>query len=61
MTSHSKVIRFVHKENMKWLPDSARIANGGRQKYQEGLVRVELDFYWIRNNTGKYERLMGRQ
>jgi len=44
---------------MKWLPKSARIANAGRQKYQEGLVRVELDFYWIRNNTGKYERLMG--
>lgn len=59
MTSRSKVIRFVSKENMKWLPESARIANAGRQKYQEGLVRVELDFYWIRNNTGKYERLMG--
>ena len=44
---------------MKWLPKSARIVNAGRQKYQEGLVRVELDFYWIRNNTGKYERLMG--
>ena len=59
MTSRSKVIRFVSKQNMKWLPESARIANAGRQKYQEGLVRVELDFYWIRNNTGKYERLMG--
>ena len=59
MTSRSKVIRFVSKDNMKWLPKSARIANAGRQKYQEGLVSVELDFYWIRNNTGKYERLMG--
>jgi hypothetical protein len=28
---------------------------------RKGLVKVELDFHWIRNNTWMYEKLMGRR
>jgi hypothetical protein len=55
----SKVTRYVSKENLKWLPDHATVQFGYRKKHQQGLVKVELDFYWIRNNGKKYEELMG--
>lgn len=59
MTFRSKVTRYVPKENLRWLPDNAVVHHGYRKPHQKGLVKVELDFNWIRNNTGKYERLVG--
>lgn len=59
----SKVIRFVHRDNLKYLPKNARITGNAtpQQQWRKGMVSVELDFTWIKNNTGMYERLMGRR
>ena len=61
MTSHSKkVVRYIPKNNIKYLPEGKSMFLTKFTK-RKGLVKVELDFYWIRNNTGMYERLMGRR
>lgn len=57
--TRSKVTRYVSKENLKWLPDHAIVQFGNRKKHQQGLVKIELDFYWVRKNGKKYEKLMG--
>ena len=55
----SKVIRFVPEENEHMLPKCAVILRPSA--YKPGLIKVKLNFHWIRNNTVRYERLMGRQ
>ena len=61
MISHSKrVIRYIPKENIKYLPEGKSMFLTKFTK-KKGFVKVELDFHWIRNNTGVYERLMGRR
>lgn len=54
------VVRYIPAENIKYLPEgkSTFLTKFTKRK---GMVKVELDFYWIRNNTGMYERLMGRR
>lgn len=52
-----RVVRHVPKENLRYMPESGSVL-GGRVR-NKGLVRVELSHYWIRNNTKKYDRLMG--
>jgi len=56
----SRVVRYIPVENMKYLPEGKSMFLTKSTK-RKGLVKVELDFYWIRNNTGMYERLMGRR
>jgi len=60
MTFHSKTVRFIEKENIKWLPKSSRVLSGRRKKHQENLVCVELDVEWVKRNTCMFNRLMGR-
>ena len=55
----SKVIRFIPEKNEHLLPESAVILRSS--KYKPNLLKVKLDFHWIRNNTWMYERLMGRR
>jgi len=52
-----RVVRHVPKENLKYMPESGSVL-GGRVR-NKGLVRVVLSHHWIRNNTKKYDRLMG--
>ena len=59
-TYPSRVIRYIPAENVKYLPEGKSMFLTKLNK-RNGLVKVELDFYWVRKNTGKYERLMGRQ
>jgi len=61
MTSHSKrVIRYIPKENVKYLPEGKSMFLTYFTK-RMGMAKVELDFYWMKNNTGLYERLIGRR
>jgi len=62
MIFRSKVIRFVHRDNLKYLPKNARITGNAtpQKQWRKHMVSVELDFNWIRNNTVCYDRLMGR-
>jgi len=61
MTSHSRrVIRYIPKENIKYLPEGKSMFLTYFTK-RKGLVKVELDFYWIRKNTFDYKRLIGRR
>ena len=55
----SKVIRFVPEKNEHLLPKGAVILSPS--KYRPNFIKVKLDFHWIRNNTVRYERLMGRE
>lgn len=52
-----RVVRHIPKDNLQYMPKSGKVI-GGRVK-DKNLVRVELSHYWIRNNTKKYNRLMG--
>ena len=61
MTSPGKTTRFVEEKNLKWLPKSGRKLGGRMKKHQEGLVRVQLNTCWVKNNTCIYNRLMGRR
>jgi hypothetical protein len=56
---HGNVIRFIPKENRHMLPGHAVILNHARRQSQVGLLKVEIPFRWIRNNTVMYQRLMG--
>jgi hypothetical protein len=56
-TYRSRVIRYIPAENVRYLPEGKSVFLTKRK----GMVKVELDFHWIRNNTGMYERLMGRR
>jgi len=60
MTFRSKVIRLVHKDNLKYLPKgkSTFLTKFTKRK---GMVKVEIDFHWIKKNTVNYQRLMGRR
>ena len=58
---HSKrVIRFVPKENLKYLPDEPEGVYLTDLTKRRGLVKVELDLNWMRKHTCMYNRLMGR-
>jgi len=54
------VVRYIPAANVKYLPEgkSTFLTKFTKRK---GMVKVELDFHWIRNNTGMYEKLMGRR
>jgi len=52
-----RVVRHVPKENLRYMPESGSVL-GGRVRNKD-LVRVALSHHWIRNNTKKYNRLMG--
>lgn len=54
------MIRYIPKENVKYLPEGKSMFLTHFTK-KEGLAKVELDFNWINNNTGLYERLIGRR
>lgn len=58
----SKVIRFVHRDNLMYLPKSGRVTgNATPEKIRKkNMVSVELDFHWVRKNSKIYDRLMGR-
>jgi hypothetical protein len=56
-----KTIRFVEGKNLKWLPKSGRRLGGRRKPHQEGLVCVQLDVKWVKNNTCTYKKLTGRR
>lgn len=60
MTYRSRVVRYIPAENVKYLPEGRSMFLTHFTK-RRGLVKVELDFNWIRNNTGMYEKLMGRR
>jgi hypothetical protein len=61
MISHSKrVIRYIPKENVKYLPEGKSMFLTHFTK-RSGMAKVELDFDWMKNNTGLYERLIGRR
>ena len=53
------VIRFIPKENKHMLPGHAIVHYHARRQSQVGLLKVEIPFRWIRNNTVMYQRLMG--
>ena len=55
----SKVIRFVPEQNEHLIPENAVVLRPS--PYKPGLIKVKLDFHWIRNNTVRYERMMGRK
>ena len=59
-TYRSRVIRYIPAENIKYLPEGKSMFLTKFTK-RRGIVKVELDFHWIRNNTGMYKKLMGRQ
>ena len=59
-TYRSRVIRYIPADNVRYLPEGKSMFLTKLTK-RRGLVKVELDFHWIRKNTGKYERLMGRR
>ena len=56
----SKVVRYVPNKNLKYLPEGKSMFLTKFTK-RKGMVKVELDFHWIRNNTWMYEKLMGRR
>jgi len=56
----SSVIRFIPKENRHMLPDQAQVLWHHRSGHHVGMLKVEIPFRWIKNNTVMYERLMGR-
>jgi hypothetical protein len=56
----SKVVRYISANNVKYLPEGKSMFLTKFTK-RKGLVKVELDFHWIRNNTWMYEKLMGRR
>ena len=56
----SKVVRYVPANNVKYLPEGKSMFLTKFTK-RKGMVKVELDFHWIRNNTWMYEKLMGRR
>lgn len=58
--SHSRVIRYIPADNVKYLPEGRSMFLTKFTK-RKGLVKVELDFSWIRNNTAMYDKLMGRR
>lgn len=55
-----KVVRLIPVDNMKYLP-KGKSTLLSKYTRQAGVVKVEIDFKWIRNNTGLYNRLMGRR
>ncbi len=55
----SKVIRFIPEGKEHLLPSNAVILRPSA--YKPNLIKVKLDFHWIRNNTFAYEKLMGRR
>jgi hypothetical protein len=59
-TCLGNVVRFIPKENKHMLPGHAVILGHARRAGQVGLLKVEIPFRWIKNNTVMYERLMGR-
>jgi len=56
----SRVIRYIPVDNVKYLPEGKSMFLTKFTK-RKGMVKVELDFHWIRNNTWMYEKLMGRR
>ena len=58
--SPSRVIRYIPVDNVKYLPEVKSMFLTKFTK-RKGMVKVELDFHWIRNNTWMYEKLMGRR
>jgi hypothetical protein len=61
MTYRSKrVVRYIPTDNVKYLPEGRSMFLTKLTK-RPGLVKVELDFDWVRNNTGMYEKLVGRR
>jgi len=58
--SPSRVIRYIPVDNVKYLPEGKSMFLTKFTK-RKGMVKVELDFHWIRNNTWMYEKLMGRR
>ena len=58
----SKVIRFVYRDNLMYLPKSGRVTGNATPKKirDKNMVSVELDFHWVRKNSKIYDRLMGR-
>ena len=56
----SSVIRFIPKENRHMLPGHAQVLGHHRSGHHVGMLKVEIPFRWIKNNTVMYERLMGR-
>lgn len=59
-TYRSRVVRYIPADNVKYLPEGKSMFLTKFTK-RRGIVKVELDFHWIRNNTGMYEKLMGRR
>lgn len=55
----SKVVRFIPEDKEHLLPGNAVILRPSA--YKPGFIKVKLDFHWIRNNTVRYERMMGRK
>ena len=55
----SKVIRFIPEKNEHLIPKGSVIMR--HSAYKPGFIKVKLNFHWIRNNTVRYERLMGRK
>ena len=60
MTFRSNVVRFIPKENRHKLPNHAVVLGHHRSGNHVGMLKVEIPFRWIKNNTVMYERLMGR-
>ena len=54
------MIRYIPKENVKYLPEGKSMFLTYFTK-RKGMAKVELDFYWMKNNTWMYERLIGRR
>ena len=57
---HSKVVRYILKDMLQYLPKGAKVLRGGSVRLRkDNRVMVELDYYWMRKNGKKYARLVG--
>ena len=59
-TSPSRIIRYIPKKNLMYLPDEPDGVFLTEFTRRPGLVKIELDLNWMRRHACMYNRLMGR-